>query len=244
MESILIADALNDPPKSILPDYLKWRKSTNNFNNFAASAIIRSHCQGIRLGGKTVRSLLFSTDMALIEHYEADAVLAVYPFPPSAKIIKTVIGFSEKPVVCGVGGGLTQGKVAVEMAKLAEDAGAAALIVNQPFKNKDIEMIKKSTTLPMISSISHTGMDLRSRVEAGVDIFHITGGKATAAIVDYLCFAAPGYPLLATGGKEIETVGSVIAAGADGIVLTPPSSGELFKSIMDRYRSGYDYGKS
>jgi hypothetical protein len=241
MESMHIA--FNQSRISIPLDISKWWKKTQSFNTFAASEIIKSHCQGVNLGGKAIKSFLFSTDMALIENYEADAVLAVYPFPPSAKIIKSIIDFSEKPVICGVGGGLTQGKVAVEMAKLAEDAGAAALIVNQPFKNKDIELIKISTTLPMICSISHTGIDFRSRIEAGVDIFHITGGKATAAILEHLCFAAPGYPLLATGGKEIETVASAIAAGADGIVLTPPSSGELFKSIKDRYRSGYDYIK-
>ena len=72
--------------------------------------IIGKNCQGLWLGNENLKSFLFSTDMALIENNDADAILAVYPVPPSPKIIKTLIDFSGKPVVCGVGGGKTKGK--------------------------------------------------------------------------------------------------------------------------------------
>lgn len=203
--------------------------------------MISEDCNGIMLGGKNVKSLLFSTDMAIIENNDADAILAVYPFAPSPKIMKALIDFSDRPVICGVGGGLTQGKVAMEMAIQAEALGAAAIIVNQPFKNKDLNVIRKKITIPIISSVSVTDFSFQDRVDAGVDVFHITGGKNTAKILEQISYAVPGYPIMATGGKSLESIQSAITSGADAIVLTPPTSGELFKSIMDGYRKGLDY---
>jgi len=201
--------------------------------------LISDMCSGISIGNSKIKSLIFSTDMALIENNDADAVLAVYPFSPSPKIMKTLIDFSEKPVICGVGGGLTQGKVSLEMAIAAEAMGAVAIIVNQPFKNKHIEAIKRKINIPVISSVSVKEFSFRDRVNAGVDIFHVTGGANTASLIEHINFAAPCYPIIATGGKTIESIQSSIHSGADAIVLTPPSSGELFKSIMNQYRSGF-----
>ena len=200
--------------------------------------IIFERCNGISLGISTIKSLIFSTDMAIIENNDADAVLAVYPFSPSQKIMKALIDFSEKPVVCGVGGGLTQGKVSLEMAISAEAMGAAAIIVNQPFKNKHIEAIRRKIKIPIISSVSVKEFSFKDRINAGVDIFHVTGGLNTASIIEHINYAAPCFPIIATGGKTIGSIHTSIQAGADAIVLTPPSSGELFKSIMNQYRSG------
>jgi aspartate/glutamate racemase len=200
--------------------------------------IIADKCNGVLLGKTIIKSLIFSTDMALIENNDSDAVLAVYPFTPSVKIMKALIAFSEKPVVCGVGGGLTQGKVSIEMAITAEDMGAVALIVNQPFKNKHIEAIKRRVKIPIISSISVKEFSFKDRVNAGVDIFHVTGGSNTASIIEHINYAAPCFPIIATGGKTIENIQNSIQSGADAIVLTPPTSGELFKSIMNQYRLG------
>lgn len=201
-------------------------------------SLIAEKCNGITLGTSNIKSLIFSTDMALIENNDADAVFAVYPFAPSQKIMKALIDFSEKPVICGVGGGLTQGKVSLEMAIAAEAMGAAAIIVNQPFKNKHIEVIKRKIKIPIISSVSVKEFSFKDRVNAGVDIFHVTGGPNTASIIEHINYAAPCFPIIATGGKTVEHIHNVIKSGADAIVFTPPSSGELFKSIMNQYRSG------
>ncbi|MDP2236522.1 MAG: hydrolase [Bacteroidales bacterium] len=206
----------------------------------ATPAIINEKCNGVTLGNFFIKSLIFSTDMALIENNDSDAILAVYPFPPSTKIMKGLIEFSEKPVICGVGGGLTQGKVSLEMAVAAESMGAAAIIVNQPFKNKHIETIKRKISIPIISSVSIMEFSFRDRVNAGVDVFHVTGGSNTASIIEHIKYATPCYPIIATGGKTIENIQTSIHAGADAIVLTPPSSGELFKTIMNQYRTGYN----
>jgi hypothetical protein len=217
-----------------------FTSSTSKTKKIATPTLIADKCNGISLCKIDVKSLIFSTDMALIENNDSDAVLAVYPFPPSIKIMKALIDFSDKPVICGVGGGLTQGKVSLEMAIAAEGLGAAAIIVNQPFKNKDIEAIKRKITIPIISSVSTKEFSFRDRVLAGVDVFHVTGGSNTATLIEHIKYAAPCYPIIATGGKTVEHIRSSIQAGADAIVLTPPSSGELFKTIMNQYRSGYN----
>jgi AmiR/NasT family two-component response regulator len=46
---------------------------------------------------------------------------------------------------------------------------------------------------------------------------------------------------MATGGKNRESIVAAIKAGADAIVLTPPTPGDLFKNIMERYRKGLKY---
>jgi len=41
-----------------------------------------NECSGIRIFGRTIRSFIFSTDVATIASCNADAVIAVYPFTP------------------------------------------------------------------------------------------------------------------------------------------------------------------
>ena len=41
------------------------------------------NCTGIRVFGKRIRSLVFTTDVSIIRNCNADAVIAVYPFTPS-----------------------------------------------------------------------------------------------------------------------------------------------------------------
>ncbi len=198
-------------------------------------------CNGISINGKTIKSILFSTDMAIIENSDADAVLAVYPFAPSLSIIKNLIDFSGKPVICGVGGGVTQGKISLNIAIAAEQAGAFALIVNQPFKNRYIEQIKRTVQIPVISSVSTLDFSFSERINAGADIFNVTGGNKTPEIINRINYAAPGVPIMATGGKNRESIAAAIGAGADAIVLTPPTPGDLFKHIMESYRKGLKY---
>lgn len=201
--------------------------------------IIGQNCEGLFIGGKNVKSFLFSTDMALIENNDSDAVLAVYPFTPSPKIMKALIDFSEKPVICGVGGGTTKGKKSLEMAMFAEDAGASGIILNIPFKNRDIELIRKKISIPIISSIALSDFNiLKNRIDAGVNIFHVTGGMTTKEIVKGIAAKFPHFPIMATGGSSLLSIGESIEAGANAIVLSPPSNKDLFKSVMEKYRKG------
>ena len=46
----------------------------------------------------------------------------------------------------------------------------------------------------------------------------------------------PDYPILATGGADDESIRATIRAGANAIIWTPPTSGELFRDVMKNYR--------
>jgi hypothetical protein len=225
---------IGKPQKGFLGNFFSVSKSTPKI--ISTPQIITEQCKGIKLGENMVKSIIFSTDMALIENNDSDAVLAVYPFSPSPKIIKALIDFSQRPVICGIGGGLTQGKIAIDMASQAEQLGAAAIIVNQPFKIRDIEIIKRKVSIPLISSISNPEIGVLDRVNAGTDIFHVTGGKNTSAIISEILHIMPKFPLIATAGKTYENLQESINSGAHGIVLIPPSTRELFKPIMEEYR--------
>ena len=63
-------------------------------------------CSGINIFGKWIKSLVFSTDLAIIKNVNADAVIAVYPFTPQPIITQSIIMASDIPVFAGVGGGL------------------------------------------------------------------------------------------------------------------------------------------
>ena len=48
--------------------------------------------------------------------------------------------------------------------------------------------------------------------------------------------AAPDIPIIASGGKTEESIRRTIQAGANAITYTPPTTQELFKSMMENYR--------
>jgi len=75
---------------------------------------------GIVIYGRRIKSLVFTTDLAIIKNCDADAVFAVYPFTPQQSISDAIIKASYIPVFCGVGGGTTQGLRTVSLAKDAE----------------------------------------------------------------------------------------------------------------------------
>jgi len=204
---------------------------------FLTPPVIEDKCEGIILGGVKVKSILFSTDLAIIENTQCDAVLAVYPFSPSLKIMKTLIDFCEKPVICGVGGGVTKGKVSLDMAVAAQNMGASAVIVNQPFKNSDLKKMRKLITIPIIASVSTTDFDFMGRLAAGTDIFNITGGVNTPNVIDKLLEDLPQVPFICTGGQSTGSLEKILDKKPSAIVLTPPSGAGIFKDIMEGYRS-------
>ena len=52
---------------------------------------------GIAIQGRKIRSLVFSTDLAVICHCDADAVLAVYPFTCQPAITQALVAASQRP---------------------------------------------------------------------------------------------------------------------------------------------------
>ena len=56
-------------------------------------------CSGIRIFGMRIKSIAFTTDVAIIKNINADAVIAVYPFTPQPTISQAIIGISDVPVL-------------------------------------------------------------------------------------------------------------------------------------------------
>ncbi|MCL1786704.1 MAG: hydrolase, partial [Defluviitaleaceae bacterium] len=46
----------------------------------------------------------------------------------------------------------------------------------------------------------------------------------------------PGAAIIATGGPTDQSIIDTINAGADAITWTPPTTGEIFKDMMTKYR--------
>ena len=46
----------------------------------------------------------------------------------------------------------------------------------------------------------------------------------------------PDVPIIASGGNSEESIQATIAAGANAITYTPPSTAELLKHMMAKYR--------
>ena len=195
------------------------------------------NCSGIRIFGQLLKSFLFSTDVAIIRNTNADAIIAVYPFTPQPLISHALIGASDKPVFCGVGGGITSGERCIELALDAEFQGALGVILNKPAPNDIIKKMKQKIDIPIVITIVSEKDDINGRLKAGVDIFNVSGAANTADIVKKIRDIDNDIPIIATGGKTDETIQQVIDAGANAISYTPPTTAVLFKEIMLRYRS-------
>lgn len=213
------------------------------------SGTLRSHslevpdciaeCSGIRIFGRRIKSLVFSTDVAIIKNVNADAIIAVYPFTPQPSIAQAIINVSDVPVLVGVGGGMTNGPRSVRLAAYAEHQGAFGVVVNAPITDQTIFQIKAVVDIPVIATIVSAKMDVAKRIACGADILNISGAAETPAIVRQIREKFPDIPIIATGGPTEETILETIQAGANAITYTPPTNGELFAASMRRYRSTY-----
>lgn len=194
-------------------------------------------CSGINIFGQLLKSFLFSTDVAIIRNTNADEIIAVYPFTPQPLISHALILAADKPIFCGVGGGITSGERRVELAIDAEFQGALGVILNKPTKNDTIKKMKKKIDIPIIITIVSGKDDIKERLKAGINIFNVSGAEKTADIVKKIRDMDDSIPIIATGGKTDKTIRQVIEAGANAVSYTPPTTAELFKEIMIRYRS-------
>lgn len=198
--------------------------------------IIRRFTSGITITGKTFHSLLFTTDIAIIKNSNANAIIAVYPFTPHPAITQAIMSVADIPVLCGVGGGTTNGLRSVNVALHAEFQGALAVVLNAPTPLQTIEDVKRTVDIPVILTIVSELTNINEKLSAGADILNVSGGAKTTMIVSKIREQYPNLPIIATGGPTNETIQETIDAGANAITYTPPSNGELFKIMMERYR--------
>ncbi len=185
-----------------------------------------SECSGIVINGKRIRSLVFSTDVAIIRNVDADAVFAVYPYTPQPIITEMLVHAADIPVFAGVGGGLVK--------------GPAGVVVNAPTTDRVVRALGDTVDIPVVvTAVNSEGID--ERIRCGASIINVAGGSKTPDIVKEIRDKYPDVPIIASGGDTDESVLTTIKAGANAIVWTPPSNGEVFRAVMDAYREGKEH---
>lgn len=198
---------------------------------------------GIKIFGKRIKSLVFTTDVCIIRNVNADAIIAVYPFTPQPVITQAIMLAADKPVFCGIGGGITQGKRVENVALHAEFQGAMGVVVNTPTSNDIIKAVRETVDIPVIVTVVSGNENVGSRIEAGASIINVSGGASTAAIVEKIRSDYPTIPIIATGGPDDDSILETISVGANAITWTPPSSGEILSKIMATYRESAQKGE-
>ncbi len=191
---------------------------------------------GIKIFGKRIKSLIFTTDVAIIKNANADAVIAVYPFTPQPVITHTIMMAADVPVFCGVGGGITQGNRVINIAMDAEFQGAIGVVVNAPTTDETIMRLSQTIDIPIVVTVVSENTDIEGRLKAGASIINVSGASNTPNIVRHIRKNYPHVPIIATGGPNDTTIRNTINAGANAITYTPPTPGEILGIIMDKYR--------
>ena len=194
-------------------------------------------CKGIKIFGRRIKSIVFSTDVSILRNCNADAVIAVYPFTPQPVITQAVMLAADCPVFVGVGGGLTKGERVINLARHAEYQGATGVVLNAPTSNDTIRQVASVIDLPIVITVVKED-DIQARLDAGADIFNVSAASKTPELVAKIREHFPDVPIMATGGPNEDTIKATIKAGADAITWTPPSNGEVFRDIMEAYRKG------
>ena len=191
---------------------------------------------GIVVFGRRIKSLVFTTDIAIIRNCDADAVLAVYPFTPQQAISDAIIKYSYIPVFCGIGGGTTSGYRTKTLASDVESQGAFAVVMNAPISNDDVKEVDKEIDIPIVITVVSADTDIDARLRAGAAIINVAGGPETASIVKSIRERYPNLPIIASGGNTPEAIKKTIEAGANAITYTPRTTAELFSQTMKKYR--------
>lgn len=191
---------------------------------------------GIVVNGRRLKSFVFTTDLAIIRNCDADAVFAVYPFTPQQAISDAIIKSAYVPVFAGVGGGTTKGLRTVGLAKDMESQGAMGIILNAPVTNLNLLAVSSAVDIPVIITVVSETTDIGARLEAGASILNVAGGKDTPLIVRQIREEFPNVPIIASGGNDNEKIRRTIEAGANAVTYTPPTTAQLFKGLMAKYR--------
>jgi len=194
-------------------------------------------CSGIRIFGKRIKSIVFSTDIAIIRNVNADAVIAVYPFTPQPIITQALMLAADRPVFCGVGGGTTTGLRVVGLAQDAEHQGATGVVLNAPTRNSVLRAVSKTVDIPVVITVVSESDDVEARLQAGASILNVSAAAKTPELVRAIRRKHPHVAIIATGGPTDQSILETIEAGANAITWTPPSNGELFRGMMEDYRA-------
>ena len=133
--------------------------------DLAVPAVIRT-APGVFAQGRRIRSLVFSTDLAIICHCDADAVLAVYPFTCQPAITQALVAASQRPVLNGVGGSITHGERCIEVALHSEMQGVAGVVVNTSIPIDTVEALTERLNVPVAVTVCADDAVAARQIEA------------------------------------------------------------------------------
>ena len=197
--------------------------------DLAVPAVIRT-APGVFAQGRRIRSLVFSTDLAIICHCDADAVLAVYPFT------QALVAASQRPVLNGVGGSITHGERCIEVALHSEMQGVAGVVVNTSIPIDTVEALTERLNVPVVVTVCADDAVAARQIKAGATMVNVAAGARTAEVVSSLRRRYGDLPIIATGGRTDESIARTIEAGADAISWTPPDIRVLERAVMEKAR--------
>lgn len=203
--------------------------------DLAVPPIIRT-APGISVQGRRIRSLVFSTDLAVICHCDADAVLAVYPFTCQPAITQALVAASQRPVLNGVGGSITHGERCIEVALHSEMQGVAAVVVNTSIPVDTVEALAERLNVPVVVTVCADDEVAARQIRAGATMVNVAAGPRTAEVVASLRRRYSDLPIIATGGRSDDAIARTIEAGADAVSWTPPDIRVLERAVMEKAR--------
>lgn len=206
-------------------------------NSIIAMPDVIRKASGIKIYGKRIKSIVYSLDVSLLANTDADAILCVYPFTPSTKILEAISLVSKAPILAGVGGGLTSGERSARLASQAEENNATAVVLNGPADVETTKYVREYIDIPIIYTVIDKTRPLQPYIDAGVNIFNVSGGKNTVELVKWVRDQYPDFPIIASGGNTDEKILATIEAGANAITYTAFGQMEsMFHKKMDQYR--------
>jgi len=110
------------------------------------------------------------------------------------------------------------------------------VVVNAPIPNEVIRDLRDNIDIPIVVTVVSENTDVSARVEAGANIINVSAASKTTQVVAAIRRKYPHLPIIATGGPTNESIRQTIDAGANAITYTPPTTGELFKTLMNKHR--------
>ena len=124
----------------------------------------------------------------------------------------------------------------ISLAKDVESQGAMGVVLNAPISDMNLLAVARAVDIPTIITVTDEKTDVGMRIECGASILNVAAADKTPDLVRSIRSQFPDIPIIATGGNKPDTILATIDAGANAITYTPPSTQEMFKIMMSRYR--------
>ena len=100
--------------------------------------------------------------------------------------------------------------------------------------------MREAIDIPLVATVVTDDDSYLRKIDAGVSIINVSAAERTPDIVAKIRSRFEDFPIIATGGPTDETILETIAAGANAITYTPPSSSQIQKELMTKYRQEYE----